>query len=96
MSFQDILDDPDKVKLITKAVFTSLDTKKAGFLDRNDIEGVFINIAKDISIKRPTKEEIDDLVREYNVKKDGKITMDEFEGLVTELLKQMSESLEDN
>jgi Ca2+-binding EF-hand superfamily protein len=94
MSIQEILNDKEKIRMITKAAFDQLDVRKAGALDKNDMEAHLINISKDLNMKKPTKEELDGLMKELDKKKDGKLDMEEFEYLVEEIMNCMAESLE--
>lgn len=94
MSLQELSDDKEKVRLISTAAFTALDTKKAGFLDRSDLELMLAQIASELSMKRPSREEMDDLIADLTSRKDGKVSLDDFENFVKEVLKSMAVAIE--
>jgi len=94
MSLQEILSDKEKIRMIARAAFEVLDTKKTGFLDKADVEAHLVNIAKDLNVKKLTKEETDGLMKELDKKRDGKLDLEEFESLVEEVLINMHECIE--
>jgi len=93
MSVQDILEDKEKVRIISQAAFDSIDINKTGFLERKDVEALLINIAKDLNVKKPSKDEVDDVMKELDPDKDGKVRPDEFQVLVEEILGSMAQTL---
>ena len=94
MSFRDILADKEKVKVITKAAFDTIDINKTGYLERKEIEALLINITKDLNVKKPINEEIDDVMKELAKDKNGKITPKEFQVVVEQILESMAQAIE--
>ena len=93
MSVHEILGDKEKVKIISQAAFDSIDVHKTGYLERKDVEALLINIAKELNVKKPHKDEVDDVVGFLDHDKDGKIRPDEFQVLVEEVLESMAQSI---
>jgi len=93
MSFQDILEDKEKIKIITKAAFEAIDVHNNGYIERKEVETLLLNIAKDLNIKKPTKDETDEVMKELDHDKDGKIRQDEFQVLVEEVIESMVQSM---
>jgi len=75
---KDILKDPAKLKKITDAAFKAVDVDGSGFLERNELEEVMKNVAKDLGVDPPTKDEVDEVLKELDENDDGKLSMDEF------------------
>lgn len=93
-SIRDILADDAKLKKITKAAFDAVDSDKSGYLEPNELEIVMNNVAKDIGADPPTKEEVADVLKELDTNKDGKISMEEFQVLIKQVLEVMANSEE--
>jgi len=93
MSFQDILEDKEKIKVITKAAFEAIDVNNQGFIERKEVETLLLNIAKDMNIKKPTKEETDEVMKQLDHDKDGKIRPEEFQVLVEEVIESMVQAM---
>lgn len=94
MSIQDILKDKEKIRLISEAAFNVLDFSKNGLLEKTEIELHLSNLAKDLNLRKPTKEEMENLMKEIDVNKDGKIDVEDFDSLVENLLEDMHEATE--
>lgn len=94
MSIQDILKDKEKIKIITKAAFDALDINKTGSLERKEIETLLMNISKDLNAKKPSKDEIDEIIKELDQDKDGKIRPDEFQIVVEQVLESMAQTID--
>eukprot|EP01016_Furgasonia_blochmanni_P016170 TRINITY_DN1920_c0_g1_i1.p1 TRINITY_DN1920_c0_g1~~TRINITY_DN1920_c0_g1_i1.p1 ORF type:complete len:163 (+),score=26.38 TRINITY_DN1920_c0_g1_i1:171-659(+) len=88
-SIKDILNDKEKLKKITKAAFDAVDTDKSGFLERNELEAIMLNVAKDIGVDNPSKDEVDEVLKEIDANSDGKISITEFEVLIRQVLEIM-------
>lgn len=63
---------------ITEAAFKAVDIDGSGYLERNELEDVMINVAIDIGVEKPTKDEVEEVLKELDENGDGKLSQDEF------------------
>lgn len=77
-SIKDILKDKVKLKKITEAAFKAVDSDGSGYLERNELEKVMINVATDLGVDSPSKDEVEEVLRELDEDGDGKLSLDEF------------------
>lgn len=96
MSLQDILKDKDRLQILSRAAFDAIDVQKNGYLEKKEIEALLINIAKDLNVKKPVKEEVDDIFKEINKDKTGRIHYDEFQSIIENVLQSMIQAEEAN
>lgn len=93
-NISDILGDKHKLRKITEAAFKAVDIDGSGFLERNELEIVMENVAKDIGVDKPTKEEVDEVLTELDENGDGKLSIDEFQVLIEQVLDLMAKAQE--
>jgi calmodulin len=48
-----------------------------------------INVALDIGVEKPTKDEVEEVLKELDVNNDGKLSLDEFQVLIEQVLEMM-------
>ncbi|KAL4445937.1 hypothetical protein ABPG74_010929 [Tetrahymena malaccensis] len=89
-SIKDILKDKNKLKKITEAAFKAVDTDGSGYLERNELEKVMINVAIDIGVEKPSKEEVEEVLKELDEDGDGKLSQEEFQVLIEQVLDMMA------
>ena len=94
LSIKDVLADPEKLKKVTKAAFETVDTDKSGYLERDELEVVMANVARDIGVDKPTKEEVDEMISELDENSDGRISIAEFQVLIEQVLTVMAQAEE--
>ena len=94
MSLREIISDKEKVRQINKAVFGTVDIDQSSFIERNELEAIMQTVAKDLKVPPPSKDEVDDILKEFDVDKDGKISLEEFQGLIEQVLTVMAQSEE--
>lgn len=91
---RDVLSDPEKLKKFVRAAFETMDKDKSGYLERNELEAVMANVASDINQSPPTKADVDEVLRELDENKDGRISLTEFQVLMEQVLLVMLEEEE--
>lgn len=94
LTIRDVIADPIKLRRITKVAFDTVDTDSSGYLEPNEIEVVMENVARDIGVDKPTKEEVDEVIAELDSNADGRISLAEFEVLIEQVLTIMAQSEE--
>lgn len=87
---QDLLKDKAKLHQITKAAFLAVDTDESGFLEKDELEQVMNNVALDIGVEKPTQEEVNEVLNELDENGDGKLSLDEFQVLIEQVLSIMA------
>lgn len=93
-NISEILADKHKLRKITEAAFKAVDVDGSGYLERNELELVMHNVAKDIGVDQPTKEEVDEVLLELDENGDGKLSIDEFQVLIEQVLDLMAKAQE--
>lgn len=82
IGIKDLLKDKDKLKLITRAAFDAVDKDKSGYLEANELEEVMNTIAKDIGVDKPSKEEVEEVLKELDEYGDGRMSLEQFQLLI--------------
>jgi calmodulin len=62
----------------------------SGFLERQELEEVMNNVAQDLGVDPPSSEEVDEVLKELDENGDGKLSIDEFQVLIEQVLEMMS------
>ena len=93
-NISEIIKDKHKLRKITEAAFKAVDMDGSGFLERNELELVMENVARDIGVDKPTKDEVDEVLIELDENGDGKLSIDEFQVLIEQVLDMMSKAQE--
>lgn len=93
-NIMEIIEDKHKLRKITEAAFKAVDMDGSGFLERNELELVMENVAKDIGVDKPSKEEVDEVLAELDENGDGKLSIEEFQVLIEQVLEMMAKAQE--
>ncbi|EWS73301.1 EF-hand protein (macronuclear) [Tetrahymena thermophila SB210] len=89
-SIKEILKDKNKLKKITEAAFKAVDIDSSGYLEKVELEKVMINVAIDIGVEIPSKEEVEEVLKELDEDGDGKLSQEEFQVLIVQVLEMMA------
>jgi calmodulin len=84
-----ILADKQKLRNLSEAAFKKVDIDQSGFVEKNELQKVMEDVAKDIGTERPSKDDVDEVLKELDENKDGKLSLDEFQVLIEQVLEQM-------
>ena len=76
--FEDLLKDSKKMKKLMEQAFRKVDIDGSGFLERSEFEQVLIQIAKEIGVDNPTREEVEDILDLIDENGDDRISNSEF------------------
>lgn len=93
MSMRDVVQNPEKVKKFAYAAFEAIDTNRSGYLEREELEAVMCNDLNP-GEKKPSREDIDEVLRELDVNNDGRVSLSEFQVLIEQLLRAMAQDEE--
>ena len=63
---------------IVDNAFKEADTDKSGFIETNELTVVISKIHKKLDLPEPTKEVINEYLKQFDTNKDGKISKEEF------------------
>ena len=75
--------------LVSKS-FAEADKDKSGFIDREETEAALNEFAKDLKIKKVTKEDVDKLFKELDKDESGTIDEQEFGKMIQKVIKKKS------
>ena len=78
MSLISIRNDKNKMKKLTEAAFKAIDSDNSGTLDKSEIIAIMTKISNEMGIENPSKEEIEEVIEELDVDKNGVLSLDEF------------------
>jgi Ca2+-binding EF-hand superfamily protein len=73
------------------AAFKNFDVDRSGVLEKNEFGHLLKRIASAFHVEEPSFAEIDNVVQALDVNGDGKITRDEFEQLIHEIIEIIKE-----
>lgn len=81
--------DPKTMKKVMEEAFRKVDIDGSGFLERGEFEQVLVQIAKEIGVDNPTREEVDDILDEIDENGDNRISRDEFSDLIEKVFQMI-------
>ena len=81
--------DSKKMKKLMEEAFRKVDIDGSGFLERGQFEQVLVQIAKEIGVDNPTREEVDDILDEIDENGDNRISRDEFSELIEKVFQMI-------
>mmetsp|Transcript_10027 Transcript_10027/g.10343 ORF Transcript_10027/g.10343 Transcript_10027/m.10343 type:complete len:94 (+) Transcript_10027:12-293(+) len=90
--FQKILDDPEKLEQMNKAIFDQIDTDGSGQIDQSELGKAMSLIAEQAEIPAPSEDDVKKAVAELDTDNSGKISATEFKELVKQILSVMANS----
>ena len=87
--FEELMKDSKKMKKLMEEAFRKVDIDGSGFLERGQFEQVLVQIAKEIGVDNPTREEVDDILDEIDENGDNRISRDEFSELIEKVFQMI-------
>lgn len=93
---RDVVKDQEKLKKFARAAFEAIDTNKSGYLEREELEAVMRGDLSDMKEKKPSKEEVDEVLRELDHNGDGRVSLSEFQVLIEQVLNVMAQEEEES
>lgn len=87
--FESLMKDAKKMKKLMEDAFNKVDIDGNGYLDRGQFEQVLVQIAKQIGVDSPTREEVDDILDQIDENGDNRISRDEFTKLIEKVFQMM-------
>jgi calmodulin len=91
-SLQSILEDPLKMKYLTKEMFRLVDKDGSNFIDVNEFHSHMNQYAKVLNCIAPDIEDVKEIVSTFDNDGDYKISVEEFEVFVREIVEKMIDS----
>lgn len=64
--FKKLMKDTKQLKKIMESAFRAVDIDCNGYLEKAELEQVLIQVAKDIAVESPTKDEVADILEEID------------------------------
>jgi Ca2+-binding EF-hand superfamily protein len=86
-NIQEILNDPAKLREVTKAAFDQIDVDNSRKIDRNELKRGLGLVAQEGGFPAPDDADIDRAMNSLDTDRSGFIEIAEFEVLIEELLK---------
>jgi calmodulin len=86
---EDLMKDPKTMKKVMEEAFRKVDIDGSGFLERGEFEQVLVQIAKEIGVDNPTREEVDDILDEIDENGDNRISREEFSDLIEKVFRMI-------
>ena len=86
---EELMKDPKSMKKVMEEAFRKVDIDGSGFLERGEFEQVLVQIAKEIGVDNPTREEVDDILDEIDENGDNRISREEFSDLIEKVFQMI-------
>lgn len=86
---QDILKDKKELAKVSKNLFNSTDKDKNGEISYSELEALMRKLAHEYDMDPPSSSDIDDCWTKLDKNHDNKISRDEFEVFVVQLLEAL-------
>lgn len=67
------------------------DHDKSGYIERHELGQLLKNLTDAFNVEEPSEEDINDILKELDVNGDGKISKEQFEQLITDVINIMEE-----
>eukprot|EP00419_Tripos_fusus_P089988 CAMPEP_0172862502 /NCGR_PEP_ID=MMETSP1075-20121228/74430_1 /TAXON_ID=2916 /ORGANISM="Ceratium fusus, Strain PA161109" /LENGTH=97 /DNA_ID=CAMNT_0013710853 /DNA_START=30 /DNA_END=323 /DNA_ORIENTATION=- len=84
-----ILNDKDALREVALAAFDAVDTDGSGAIDAKELKTVMETVAKDMGADQPSDDDVDEVFKELDTDKTGKINVDQFTILIKQVLEGM-------
>ncbi len=81
--------DAKKMKKLMEESFRKVDIDGNNKLDRGEFEQVLVQIAKEIGVDSPTRDEVDDILDLIDENGDGTVSKEEFVELIEKVFQMM-------
>ena len=88
-TLQGILEDPLKLRYLTNEIFKLIDRDGNKYIDLSEIYSYMSELAKSLNCSPPDLEDVKDIVSSFDMDGDQKISIEEFEIFVREILEKM-------
>lgn len=88
--FEQMMKDAKKMKKLMEDAFRKVDIDGSGFLERGQFEQVLVQIAKEIGVDNPTREEVDEILDEIDENGDNRISRKQFADLIGKVFQMIS------
>lgn len=88
-SLQNILEDPIKIRYLTKELFKLMDIDSSNYIDLSEMYNYMVEISKILNCASPNLEDVKDVVSTFDMDGDQRISLEEFEIFVREIIEKM-------
>jgi calmodulin len=88
-SLQNILEDPLKIRYLTKEMFKLMDIDASNYIDLSEMYNYMVEVSKIIDCATPNLEDVKDVVSTFDMDGDQRISLEEFEIFVREIIEKM-------
>lgn len=91
-AIKDILYNEKKLNDVTRVAFDAIDTDKSGKIDTSEIKEIMERIAVEMGTDRPTKEDVEAVIKNLDQDQSGTVEFEEFKVLIKDILESMLET----
>ena len=91
-AIKDILYNEKKLNDVTRVAFDAIDTDKSGKIDTKEIKEIMERIAVEMGTDRPTKEDVEAVIKNLDTDGSGTVEFEEFKILIKDILESMLET----
>lgn len=82
-----------QIKQLLVDSFRRVDADKSGFLEKHELEDVLRRMTKGLGLEDPSGEDVDFIMKELDINGDGKLSKEEFQQLVNQVLHVLKDQI---
>ncbi len=91
-AIKDILYNEKKLNDVTRVAFDAIDVDKSGKIETKEIKEIMERIAVEMGTDRPTKEDVEAVIKNLDTDGSGTVEFEEFKILIKDILESMLET----
>ena len=88
-ALQNILEDPLKLRYLTKELFRLIDVDQSKYIDLTEMYNYMVEVANSLNCSPPDLEDVKAIVGTFDTDRDEKISVTEFEIFTREIVENM-------
>ena len=88
-TIRQVLQNEENFNQVAKVAFDTTDTDGSGLIEKQELAIAMKQIAEDIGISAPSKEEVQEVFEVFDIDQSGKLDFNEFKRFVRNILETM-------
>ena len=93
---KEILNDENKLKVLTELAFKAVDKDGSGSIDQSELEKIMAQICMEMGAEVPSKEDVQEVLNDLDEDNSKSIEYDEFKEFIKDILEGMIEDVDES